>query len=308
MSRKPLHIERQLILARDHRRKYGARVVFQVQRSTDIGDLENVTLLLPNGGLATIRPSQMRDWEGGKRYVIDVIGFPKASEAEEAGMQVAQALLVSAVSLNFGLRLSYVSHEPPSVYDRTLSAGMSSSMELISLWPQSVVLDEFERAFLAPPSDRRLLLSMELFAAASLESNDRARFVMAVSALEPLAEQIDLGPEVSASVDELCSHLKSHVSVPVHLRESLKGRLLQLKRESVRQALKRLCGRWFAEDSSAWAALDRAYSLRSELLHEGRPSDLDVLLVQETQAVSGYLRRIYQREYGHPFKSSTSPL
>ena len=302
MPRKPPHIERQLILAKDHRRKYGARVLFQVQRSAYIGDLENVSLLLPDGGIATIRPAHARDWEGGKRYEIDVVGFPKASEAEEAGMQVAQALLVCAVSLNFGLRLSYISHEPPSVYDRTASTGSFMSGEAYSSWPQSVVLEEFERAFLATPRDRRLLLSMELFAAASLESNDRARFVMAVSALEPLAEQVDLGPEVAAAVDELCIALDSNVSVPVHLRDSLRGRLLQLKRESVRQALKRLCGRWFPEDAHAWTVLDRAYGLRRELLHEGRPNDLDVLLVQETQIVSSYLRRIYEHEYGHPFK------
>ena len=90
--------------------------------------------------------------------------------------------------------------------------------------------------------------------------------------------------------------------MPVHLRDSLRGRLLQLKRESVRQALKRLCGRWFPHDAHAWTVLDRAYGLRSELLHEGRPSDLDILLVQETQIVSNYLRRIYEHEYGHPFK------
>ena len=111
-----------------------------------------------------------------------------------------------------------------------------------------------------------------------------------------------MGPEVAAAVDSLCIALNSHESVPVHLRDSLRGRLLQLKRESVRQALKRLCGRWFPHDAHAWTVLDRAYGLRSELLHEGRPSDLDILLVQETQIVSNYLRRIYEHEYGHPFK------
>lgn len=303
MARKPPAIERQLILARDHRRKYGARLTFQVRRSAYIGDLENVTLLLPNGELATISQSHLHEWEGGKRYEIDIVGFPKAGEAEEAGMQVAQALLVCAVSLDFGLRLSYVSHEPPSVYDRTLSPGMSMSGEMYQSWPQHVMLDEFERAFLAPPRDRRLLLSMELFAAAALESNDRTRFVMAVSALEPLAEQADLGPEVAAAIDTLCQTLNLQSAVPSQMRNSLRGRLLQLKRESVRQALKRLCERWFQDDTNAWAALDRAYALRSELLHESRPSDLDTLLAHETRVVSNYLRHIYQYECGYAFKA-----
>ncbi len=99
MPRKPPDIERSLIIARDHCRKYGARLTFQVQRSAYISDLENVTLLLSDGSLATIRPGGVFEWEGGKRYEIDVEGFPTASEAESAGMQVTQALLLCAVSL-----------------------------------------------------------------------------------------------------------------------------------------------------------------------------------------------------------------
>lgn len=53
MPRKPPPEERKLILARDQRRKYGARLVFQVQRAEHIGGLENVTLLFDDGTLAT---------------------------------------------------------------------------------------------------------------------------------------------------------------------------------------------------------------------------------------------------------------
>ena len=305
MSSKTPAIERQLILARDHRRRYGARLTFEVERSAYIGDLENVTILLPNGRLATITPGHLREWEGGKRYAVDIVGFPKAGEAENVGMQVAQALLACAVSLNFGLRLSYISHEPPTVYDRTLTPGISMSGEMVVSWPQQVVLEEFEKAFLAPPLDRRVLLSMELFAAAALEPNDRARFVMAVSAFEPLAEQLDLGPEVAEAIDVLCQTFDARATIPGQLRDSLRGRLLQLKRESVRQALKRLCGGWFEGDAGAWTAIDRAYGLRSELLHEGRPSDLDTLLADEMQAISNYLRHIYQCKFGYSFKTRT---
>lgn len=305
MPRKPPSTERQLVLAKDHRRKYGASLSFQVLRSAYIGDLENVTLLLPDGTLAEIKSVQNTENESGNRYEIKIVGFPTASEAEEAGKQLAQALLVLAISLNFGLRLIYLSHEPTTVYDRTVSLGGSISGSAYSSWSQAVVLEEFERALLAPPRERRLLLSMELYAASSLESNDRARFVMAVSALEPLAEQADLGAEVSNAINTLCQIFDEESAIPSQLRDSLKGRLLQLKRESIRQALKRLCTRWFANDYSAWPALDRAYGLRSELLHEGRPSDLDILLNQETIIVNNYLRRIYQYEYGTEFKFPT---
>lgn len=121
--------------------------------------------------------------------------------------------------------------------------------------------------------------------------------------LEPLAQQEPMGPEVACAVDALCRQLDGGASVPQDLRQSVRGRLLQLKRESVRQALKRLCQRWFPSESAAWGKIDRAYVLRSELLHEGRPNDLDFLLHEETQGIAKYLRRIYQHEYGYPFRA-----
>ena len=300
MERKPPLIERQLIVARDHRRKYGARLTFQVRRSAHIGDLERVSLLLPDGSLATIEPDETFDFqvEGGKSYVLTVEGFPTASDAEVAGMQMAQALLLCAVSLDFGLRLSYQSHEPPTVFDRTLSAGMFGFATAYTSWPQDIVLSELWRAIETPQQHRRLLLSLELFASASLESNDRARFVMAVSALEPLAVQESLADEVANAVDELVAQLREHSTIPASHKDSLTGRLLQLKRESVRQALKRHCLRWFPHDPAAWKVLDHAYGLRSELLHEGRPADLDLLLAEQTLTISKYLRAIYEREFG----------
>lgn len=307
MARKPPLVERQLIVARDHRRKYGARLTFQIRRSAHIGDLESVSLLLPDGSLATIQPDEAFDFqvEGGKSYDLTVEGFATASDAETAGMQMAQALLLCAVSLDFGLRLSYQSHEPPTVFDRTLSTGMFGFATAYTSWPQDIVLSELWRAIAAPLQDRRLLLSLELFASAALESNDRARFVMAVSALEPLAVQESLGDEVSSAVDELASQLCENANIPAELKDSLKGRLLQLKRESVRQALKRHCFRWFPNDSTAWKALDHAYGLRSELLHEGRPTDLDLLLAEQTRTISNYLRAIYEREFGLPLRAPT---
>lgn len=303
MSRKRPPEERILVLARDQRRKYGARLTFQVQRPEYIGGLENVTLLIDDGALATIEPGRVLSWEGGQRYHIEVIGFPTASDAEEAGMRTAQSLLLTAVSLNFGLRLNYHSHEPPTVFDRTVSTGVSAWGEGFAFWPQEVVLKELTQTLAVPLRDRRLLLSMELFVAAGLESNDRAKFVMAVSALEPLAAQQELGPDVAAVIDDLARRLAGESAISDDLRNSLRGRLLQLKRESIRQALKRLSAVWLPGDQDAWRDLDRAYALRSELLHEGRPNDLDILLSEETRKVSNLLRRIYQQAFEYKLHS-----
>lgn len=306
MPRKPPLEERRLILANDERRKYGTRLTFQVQRAAYIGDLENVTLLVEDGTIATTSPGRTLEWEGGRRYDVELKGFPTAKEAEDAGMRAAQALLLTAVSMNFGLRLNYHSHEPPTVFDRTVSIGITGFGEAYSAWPQDAVLDELMKAMRVPLKDRRLLLSMELFVSAALESNDRAKFVMAVSALEPLAVQQDLGPEVATLVERFCEILDADKHVPSEIRSSVRGRILRLKEESVRQALRRLCNKWFPGEPTVWQRLDRAYALRSEMLHEGRASDLDLLLVEETQAVSSILRRIYQHAFGYPLHSPTA--
>jgi len=129
---------------------------------------------------------------------------------------------------------------------------------------------------------------------------------MAVSALEPLAVQEHLGPEVAAVVDDLVTRLAAASTIPSNLMHSLEGRLRQLKRESVRQALKRLCAQWLPGEEAAWVQLDKAYALRSEMLHEGRPQDLDILLSEETIKVSNLLRRIYQQAYGYPLRATVA--
>lgn len=303
MPRKPPPEERRIIVARDQRRKYGAELVFQVQRAEYIGELENVTLLIEDGTLATIEPGRVSTWEGGKRYIMKVNGFATAREAEDAGMQTAQALLLTAVSLNFGLRLNYHSHEPPTVFDRTIGRIGGFSGEGFGSYSQEIVLNELNMALKTPLKNRRLSLSMELFVASALESNDRARFVMAVSALEPLATQANLGEEISSVIDDLEAKLDENTSIAGPLKNSLKGRLSQLKKESIRQSLKRLSTEWFPDDKEAWERLDRAYSLRSEMLHEGRPNDLDTLLKEEIQSVSNLLRRIYQKVFNHALRA-----
>ena len=297
MPPKPPQVERSLIVTRDHRRKYGARITFQVLRSAYLGEMENVTLLLPTGAIATLRPGRSQSREAGVRYELDIEGFPTAALAEEAGMNAAQAVLLAAISMDFGVRLNYHSHEPPTVFDRTVSTGSGSWSEGFASWPQAMRRSRVTDAFSHAVKDRRLILSMELFAAASLESNDRARFVMAVSAFEPLAEQIDLGPEVAADVTRACADLDSDPNIPARIRQSLRGRVLKLRQESVRQALHRLCEAWFPGDRDARDRIDFAYSLRSQILHDGRLADLDIELAHEARTVATYLRQIYAKEY-----------
>jgi hypothetical protein len=239
-------------------------------------------------------------------YELLVEAYPSAAEAELGGLRAAQALLLTALYFDFGIRLEYSDHQPATVFDRTVSTEAALAMEGYSLWPEDLVAKQIVDSFGHEVRDRRTLLSMELLASSMLESNDRARFVMAVSALEPLAAQQELGPEVAEFTKSALKLSRSMESIPDEIRASLEGRLLQLRKESVRQALSRLCRVWFPDDPEARDYIDYVYALRSQILHDGQVSDLDVILSSETRRARNYLRRIYELEFHQVFRMPTA--
>jgi hypothetical protein len=283
--------ERLIILSGDARRKYSARISFEVERSSYMGEIDEVTMLLVDGKNATLRRRERGICgELNAPYCIDIEGFSTAAEAERAGMITAQSVLFSAVSLNFGLRLLYESHEPPSVLVRSSSRGVGlsvgSTLTSYGGWSSEAITSELIEAMKHEMRDRRTILALELYTSASLEYNSRARFLTAVSAFEPLASQKDLGHEVASFVSKVCKDLDLDCSIPE-----------ELKRESVRQALLRLCSKWFPGDSQAKNSIESAYQLRSEILHEGRLADLDIDLDYEYKTAASYLRRIFELEF-----------
>lgn len=306
MPRKPPVEERQIILASDHRRRYGAKLAFRVMFPKQIGSLANVTLLISDGTFARIRSNRPKLSEFGAPYELLIEAYPSAAEAELAGRRAAQALLLTALNLDFGVRLEYSDHEPATVFDRTVSTEQALAMEGYSTWAEDIVAAQVVDSFAHAVRDRRMLLSMELLASSMLESNDRARFVMAVSALEPLAVQADLGPEVAEFTTRAIALSRSMERIPSEIRASLEGRIHQLRQESVRQALARLCRSWFPNDPDARAYIDYVYSLRSQILHDGQVADLDVILINETRRARNYIRRIFEVEFGQSFRSPTA--
>ncbi|MDD5323559.1 MAG: HEPN domain-containing protein [Methylococcales bacterium] len=305
MRTKPPDQERALITRRDPKRPYGAKITFQLLHSASIGELENVTFLLESGTIATIQPARSASWEGCKRFQVTLEGFSTATAAEYEGLRFAQALLLSAISLNFGLRLNYHAQEPAVVFERFRSEGATMWGEGVAGWSQPIALAELVGACTHPVLDRTLILSMELYCAAFLEPNERARFVTVVSALEPLAKQESLGTEVSEFVDGVVFALEKAEGIQDGIRSSLNGRLKQLRVESVRQALFRLSNTWFPQRVDVRHRIDRAYALRSELLHEGTLLDPDIDIATETAQIANILRAIYEQASGRSFRVPT---
>ena len=224
--------ERAVILSQPTKRPYGVRVRIHLQTAASIGYVEDVCVSLNSGAFLSIAPTRIAPWEGGKKYLVTLEGFPTAVSAEASGRRLVQALLWMAVSVDAPLRLEYLGYEPASVFERNRSIGDICEMCGEVGCKPNVVLGELQEAYaLLKEPDEKLLLSMEIFCAARLESSQRAAFLALVSALEPLAQEAQLGESVNQFVGECVSLLKASSSIPQELHTSLKGRLYQLRQE-----------------------------------------------------------------------------
>lgn len=294
--------ERSVILGQPAKRPYGARVRIHVQNSGAIGDAEQVCIPLPTGAFVSMQPARTAPWEGGKKYVLTLEGFPTAASAEAAGRRLVQALLWTAVSTDSPLRLEYLSYEPASVFERNRSGGVTAEGFGEVVLSPAAVLGEIHDAYaLLPEPDEKLLLSMEIFCAARLESSQRAVFLAIVSALEPLARERSLGDNVAKFVGD-CVICLGASGVPAELKASLEGRLRQLRNESIRQALRRLARATLPEQPNAAQAIDDAYALRSQIIHSGVPTDLDIDLENEARTISAIIRAMYSSVLKHKLR------
>jgi hypothetical protein len=286
--------ERAVILGRPDKRPYGTRAHLHLGTAASIGHTEGVCVLLHDGAIVTIEPRGKAPWEGGDKYSFTLEGFATAAAAEAKGRRLVLALLWTAVSMNFALRLEYATYEPTSVYDRTRSGGLAGQAYATVGWPVDRFVEEFRAAYaeLEEP-DPSVLLSMEIYSGARLEVSQRARFLAIVSALEPLAEQRSLGSDVDEFVDQCVARLDENPAIPDSARASLLTRLQHLRRESVRQGILRVVRAALPGVPGAVDVVDDAYEIRSELVHSGRPSDLDLDLELRGLDVSDVLRSIY---------------
>lgn len=261
-----------------------------------MGDVENACVPLKTGAFLTIAPAHTAPWEGGKKFDLTLEGFPTAALAETEGRRLAQALLWMSISTNFPLRLEYQSYVPAAVFERNRSGGASMEAFAEVACAPDIVLGELQDAYdcLQAPDDK-LLLSMEIFCAAHMESSERAIFLAVVSALEPLAVNEEYGSPVQEFVGKCITLLATSDQIDGDLRNSLKGRLLQLRCESIRQALRRMVYEVLPDEPEAAQVVDDAYAVRSQIIHTGSPADLDVDLERQTRIVSAVIRNIYAK-------------
>jgi len=265
-----------------------------VQTAGAFGQIEDAEIEFATGAFVKLAPARMAPWDGGRKYTLKLEGFPTAAAAEAAARRLVQAVLWMAISSDAPLRLDYASYDPFTVFERMRSDGARVEAYSEAYYQPDMVFDEIKEAyarFVEP--DPKLLLSMEIFAGARLEASDRARFLAVVSALEPLADEQPLGGSVNRFVASCLAELKRVPDLATDIRASLEGRVLGLRTESIRQSVKRVVRQALSDRPDAAEAIDEAYELRSQIIHTGRPADLDVDLERELRMVSGIIRQIY---------------
>ena len=183
-----------------------------------------------------------------KRFSIELEAFESACEAELAGNALAASLLWITVSKRVSLTFDrWTGSFPFAVQNRTQSnRGLPSPQEVRVFAPMKH--EEFfaiaEKAFKTRVEvTDSLLASMEFYASAQMETTQRTRFISMMTALEALSIQEDYGEELGETLKGLAKQLESSplLAGPENksMRESLCERLKQLKRESVRRAIRR---------------------------------------------------------------------
>ena len=292
---------RQIIDESPKRHPYGAKVGIILDVGDELGFNGEACLLVDDKSIVRISPLQDESQFGRQqpqKLDVYVEGFATAAEAEQKGLKLSLALLWEAVSWKHPLRLDYHTPRPCMVYDRTQESGSGCMVSMVTASPTVVMnssrmVELVNQIFSANIDvDEKLLVSMELFASARLETTERARFVGLVSSLEPLAQQEAYdNPELKQLVESFVEQLKT-TSIPEDIKSSLRGRINELKQESVSRAIRRLVKDHFPQNPDAVSTVEEAYKIRSKILHDGA---FDADLEQKSNEIEDIIRQINSR-------------
>lgn len=284
------------------RRPYASKISLVLGEGLEYGFDGEACLLIDENCIVRIKPENEKISEKGKvlqKLTATIEGFATAGRAEQMGLKLSLALLWTAVSKKWPLKLDYHTPQPCMVFDRTQMRGLRfsgqaslhvrSSANKVSELINKVLSKEIE-------FDPKLLISMELFASARLESTERAKFIGLVSALEPLASQKSYGnQEFDTLISSFISQVNQIDSIPENIKNSISGRARSLNSESISQAITRFVGKYFPGNSKIIKSVKEAYDIRSSILHEGTfDADLD----EKGKLLEDVIRHIYSKILG----------
>jgi hypothetical protein len=216
-----------------------------------------------------------------KRFSISLGTFVAGEEAAEAGEKLTAALLWVAVTRRITIQIErteddryYNVHRRYIVHEPNLLANLRVHTTITTDEFYEYIQEGFHAKISPSPS---LLASMEFYASARIEFSERSKFIGLMTALEALSDQAHLGPQVESVLNRLAKELEAAPELAgkspeaERIRSSLSNRMRELKRESVRQAIRRVVRNNIKPEElkTTLAFIDEAYKVRSSMLHDG---------------------------------------
>ena len=287
--------EKKMISEHPERRPYASKIDFILEVGTEYKFEGEACLLLKAPYVVRIKPKQNEQLGHHQCLTATIEGFSSAGEAENMGLKLTQSILWSVISRKFHLRLLYHTPQPSIVFDRTLTKNngirLSSHTSATLIASTTYIVDLIEQALTnIDEIDPRLLISMELFTSAKLESTERTRFIGLVSSLEPLIIQEPYNdPGLDKLVRDFIEALDK-TPLSVSHKASVSGRVNELKKESISHSVKRYVNSYFPDKPEIAETVLEAYNIRSKLLHEG---SFDADIDEKAEKLEDIIRLIY---------------
>lgn len=282
------------------RRPYASKIAIVLGEGYEFGFDGETCLLIDEKYIITISSSSEMPEKDGKKLqklIATIEGFATAGHAEEMGLKLSLAILWSGVSKRWPIKLEYHTPQPCMVYDRTQSksgffiTGRASAHVRSSANGMAELINQIIAKKIH--FDPKLLISMELFASARLESTERARFIGLVSSLEPLTSQESYkNQEIEGLAKNFIDQLNNIPSIPENIKTSIVGRAHMLCNESISQAIVRFVKNFFPDNQKVVESVAEAYRIRSDILHHGTfDADLD----EKSRELEEIIRYIYSQ-------------
>lgn len=247
--------------------------------------------------------------KGWARVRVVVEPFQSFEEAKEGGYRIADALLSFAVTQK--ISFSFEESTGGEIVEVVECNGIAAEgrAEGRSFWPLdgpkfTELLAEHWQRNSAPLSNNERT-SLAFFSSAQMEVSIEARFILLMTALESFCVQRNQSGDIETALGKVVDSLVAELGPDHPQLNSLKGRIRDLKRESVAQSIKRTLSPLLTTEQLSFVVT--AYGYRSKLLHEGTS-------IPRIHEVNTYLRDIlrivYSKQFGwelrHPVYSSPS--
>ncbi len=285
------------------RRPYAARFSLLLEKTTRFQIDGECTFLLDRNIVVRVKPAKedsskqdQQEWE------VSIEGFSTAGQAETEGLRIVLGFLWAAVNGHYAVRLSYKTPLPCEVYMRTESHGLrffGHATVTVTKGIGNVVAPVNAIARSDAQVDSKLLLAMELFTSARLETTERSKYLGLVSSLEPLAIQSKYdNAQLEGLIRDAIAALDK-IDLGPEQKSSIRGRIENLHQESISSAIKRLVTSLLPGDANAIEIIEEAYKIRSKMLHEG---STDADLKEKGQQVEEVIRNVIQKKVGEFLK------